>query len=540
MLIGIGAETSSLWIVQRTIALTFMALPIIASGCGGEGVVDPRGSRIEGTEPGDCEDGADNDADGLFDCADPSCEASPLCGGGAGGASGTGGAGGAGGSMLCADVDCDDQNECTADACNPADGECDYTLIADGLPCDFGGLPGVCTAGVCEDAMLCAGLDCDDGNDCTTDTCDPTNGSCDHTNVIDSTACDFGGLPGVCTVGVCEDAMLCAGVDCDDSNECTQDTCDPMDGQCDHTSVTDGTSCDFGGFPGVCTVGVCEDAMLCADAVTRCNDSNACTDDLCDPMDGQCDHTNVTDGTSCDFGGFPGVCTVGVCEDAMLCSGVDCDDGNECTQDACDPMDGQCGHADAMDGTTCDFGGLPGVCTDGTCEDAILCSGVDCDDGNECTQDACDPMDGQCGHADAMDGTTCDFGGLPGICTAGVCEDAILCDGVDCDDGNECTVDGTCDPQDGLCPTPTPVAENTTCDFGGLPGQCKSGVCAGLCEDKICGPLTCDQDCQCVDYGSCDPQSGACPTPKYQPIGTPCQFPNRHWGICDGYGECWY
>ena len=430
MLIGIGAETSSLWIVQRTIALTFMALPIIASGCGGEGVVDPRGSRIEGTEPGDCEDGADNDADGLFDCADPSCEASPLCGGGAGGASGTGGAGGAGGSMLCADVDCDDQNECTADACNPADGECDYTLIADGLPCDFGGLPGVCTA------------------------------------------------------GVCEDAMLCAGVDCDDSNECTQDTCDPMDGQCDHTSVTDGTSCDFGGFPGVCTVGVCEDAMLC--------------------------------------------------------SGVDCDDGNECTQDACDPMDGQCGHADAMDGTTCDFGGLPGVCTDGTCEDAILCSGVDCDDGNECTQDACDPMDGQCGHADAMDGTTCDFGGLPGICTAGVCEDAILCDGVDCDDGNECTVDGTCDPQDGLCPTPTPVAENTTCDFGGLPGQCKSGVCAGLCEDKICGPLTCDQDCQCVDYGSCDPQSGACPTPKYQPIGTPCQFPNRHWGICDGYGECWY
>jgi hypothetical protein len=84
-------------------------------------------------------------------------------------------------------------------------------------------------------------------------------------------------------------------------------------------------------------------------------------------------------------------------------------------------MDGQCDHADVMDGTTCDFGGLPGVCTAGTCEDAMLCSEVDCDDGNECTEDGCDPMDGQCHHADVMDGTYCDFGGVSGVCTAGVC-----------------------------------------------------------------------------------------------------------------------
>ena len=35
--------------------------------------------RIEGVEPGDCEDGADNDGDGLFDCADDSCAGSPIC-----------------------------------------------------------------------------------------------------------------------------------------------------------------------------------------------------------------------------------------------------------------------------------------------------------------------------------------------------------------------------------------------------------------------------------------------------------------------------
>ena len=128
------------------------------------------------------------------------------------------------------DVDCDDQNECTEDACNPVDGQCDYSNVAAGTSCDFGGLPGVCGVGACEDAMLCAGVDCDDQNECTTDTCDPANGLCDHANVVDLSACDFGGLPGICTAGVCEDAMLCAGVDCDDGNECTQDACDPMDG----------------------------------------------------------------------------------------------------------------------------------------------------------------------------------------------------------------------------------------------------------------------------------------------------------------------
>lgn len=35
--------------------------------------------RVEGTEPRDCSDGADNDADGLFDCDDPSCFGSPVC-----------------------------------------------------------------------------------------------------------------------------------------------------------------------------------------------------------------------------------------------------------------------------------------------------------------------------------------------------------------------------------------------------------------------------------------------------------------------------
>ena len=36
---------------------------------------------IEGNEPGECEDGADNDSDGYFDCADRDCWGAPACGG---------------------------------------------------------------------------------------------------------------------------------------------------------------------------------------------------------------------------------------------------------------------------------------------------------------------------------------------------------------------------------------------------------------------------------------------------------------------------
>lgn len=44
----------------------------------------PDGLGAEGTEPGDCDDGADNDGDGDFDCNDDGCQNSPICGGGGG------------------------------------------------------------------------------------------------------------------------------------------------------------------------------------------------------------------------------------------------------------------------------------------------------------------------------------------------------------------------------------------------------------------------------------------------------------------------
>ncbi len=432
--------------------------------------------------------------------------------------------------MLCQGVVCDDGNQCTIDDCDPLDGQCGSTPVPDGTGCDFGGLPGICNGGACEDANLCQGVVCDDGNECTADLCDPQDGLCDNTAVPNDTPCDFGGLPGLCQGGVCQDAALCQGVDCDDSNQCTADACDPQDGVCDNTAVADDTPCDFGGLPGRCMSGFCEDAMLCQGVV--CDDSNECTADLCDPQDGLCDNTAVSNDTPCEFGGLPGLCQGGVCQDAGLCQGIDCDDSNQCTADACDPQDGLCDNTAVADDTPCDFGGLPGRCMSGVCEDAMLCQGVVCDDANECTADLCDPQDGLCDNNAVPNDTPCDFGGFPGLCQGGVCQDAALCQGVDCDDTNQCTADA-CDPQDGLCDN-TAVADDTPCDFGGLPGRCMSGVCE---DAMLCQGVVCDDSNECT-ADLCDPQDGQCDfTPE--PSGTACNAgggPGS--GTCDGAGGC--
>lgn len=52
-------------------------------------------------------------------------------------------------------------------------------------------------------------------------------------------------------------------------------------------------------------------------------------------------------------------------------------------------------------------------------------SAADCNDGDDCTADACDPQSGTCSNALAVDGTRCDFGGLPGVCMSGAFEVTI-------------------------------------------------------------------------------------------------------------------
>ena len=54
-----------------------LLLSLTPTGC--TPATSPEPGRIEGTEPGDCSDGADNDADGMFDSEDDCCAGSSDC-----------------------------------------------------------------------------------------------------------------------------------------------------------------------------------------------------------------------------------------------------------------------------------------------------------------------------------------------------------------------------------------------------------------------------------------------------------------------------
>jgi len=58
------------------------------------------------------------------------------------------------GDRLCEGRTCDDQNDCTADSCDLADGRCVYAPVADGTPCADGA--GVCQQGSCASEFPCS------------------------------------------------------------------------------------------------------------------------------------------------------------------------------------------------------------------------------------------------------------------------------------------------------------------------------------------------------------------------------------------------
>lgn len=237
-------------------------------------------------------------------------------------------------------ADCDDGNPCTADTCNPTTGLCQSAPLPDGTSCDDQNactVGGACVSGSCGTPVVC-----NDGNPCSTDVCNPATGACTFTPIV-----------------------------CDDGNPCTTDSCSPATGQCGFTAQADGTACNDGDL---CTSGdVC--AVLPGQVVPtcqgqpKCADADPCTADRCDPTTGACSNPPIQ-----------------------------CDDGNSCTIDACvggfcvsSPMAGACD-----DGDRCTIGD---TCTPGPSGQPI-CSGIpaNCDDGDACTMDTCNPVTGGCLH----------------------------------------------------------------------------------------------------------------------------------------------
>ncbi len=122
---------------------------------------------------------------------------------------------------------------------------------------------------------------CDDGNVCTTDSCDPDYLHCNH--VANDSACDDGDP---CTVADHCASSSCQSLFCPDDDVCTTDTC--AAGKCQHQIVV----CDDGD---PCTVDDCKLTAPFCTHVANCDDGIACTTDACDLAAG-CTHTDACDG----------------------------------------------------------------------------------------------------------------------------------------------------------------------------------------------------------------------------------------------------
>ncbi len=200
-------------------------------------------------------------------------------------------------------VSCDDDNVCTKDFCSPLTG-CGHSPLAG--PCEDGT---ECSVGdTCQNGVCVAGppLACDDGNQCTVDVCDPKLG-CVYKAFVGG--CDDGNP---CTlVDVCQGTVCAPGLpkDCNDDNQCTTDTCDPAKlcvnspkaGNCD-----DSNACTTGE---ACQAGVCKGGTP-----LDCNDGKPCTTDSCDPLLGCghidtvpcCGNAKLEAGEECDDGNIVG------------------------------------------------------------------------------------------------------------------------------------------------------------------------------------------------------------------------------------------
>jgi len=168
---------------------------------------------------------------------------------------------------------CSDGNSCTIDSCDEAAGSCINAPVADGESCDDGKfctIVDACAAGTCGGTAR----DCSDSVSCTVDSCNEANDTC--ANTPDNSLCSDGIF--------CNGAEVCyalsgckavAPLDCNDGSECTADSCNEGIGACEHVNAADNTAC----AGGLCCSGTCISPACSSDS--GCNDSKACTEDAC-------------------------------------------------------------------------------------------------------------------------------------------------------------------------------------------------------------------------------------------------------------------
>ncbi|RJO70448.1 MAG: choice-of-anchor D domain-containing protein [Myxococcales bacterium] len=417
----------------------------------------------------------------------------------------------------------------------------------------------VCTYDLCDNTQPtgCSHIPthslCDDTNDCTTDTCDPSSNRpdrCLHEAKANDTDCDdrlYCTVNTTCQNGRCQGETRDCSADPDYAS-CKTRVCNEALSQCRETenNLPDGTPCDDGSSDTIddeCTGGVCEgrppvtcttDGICCIDGLPAneggaCpDDGNVCTEDKC--AAGECAHPNKQNGAACD--------------DSVFCNGEDACNGSGVCVHAGDP----CASGDACNNTCNEAEDNCFSPNMTACDDDLFCNGTDTCDGAGVCVHAGDP----CAAGDVCNNTCNELADNCFSPSDTACNDANPCttpdhclDGVCVSEATEtCSGHGDCSPIDGVCHCASGYAgqDCSECADGYenypncLPCNCSEGEC---CSDgchfdgtaHLCRQVS--GLCDVAEY--CTGASADCPADVFKPIATTCR-PAA--GICDATEVC--
>ncbi|MFO0755661.1 MAG: MYXO-CTERM sorting domain-containing protein [Byssovorax sp.] len=386
---------------------------------------------------------------------------------------------------------------------------------------DVGGSTNISDTWIWATGACTQNAQCDDGNACTTDTCNLATGAC--SNVNNALPCNDGNA---CTqTDTCQNGQCVGGnlIACQPIDNChVAGVCNPGTGQCSNPPKQDGSACNDNNpctQNDACSAGVCNGAAISCQPLDGCHSAG-----VCNPASGQCSNPPKPDGSACnDNNGCTqtDTCQAGVCVGGMP---VICPAPDAChLPGSCNAATGMCSNPNKGDGTPCDDAN---ACTQGdTCQNGVCMGGpgVTCPAPDGC-HDApmCDPMTGVCNNPVKADGTPCDDGNpcsQTDTCQNGICVggNPKTCAAMD-----SCHTAGLCNPATGDCSNPS-KADGTACDDGDACTQidsCQAGTCKGS------SPVSCKAKDECHDVGVCDPMSGLCNDP-FKAEGTPCDDKNE-------------
>lgn len=419
--------------------------------------------------------------------------------------------------------------------CNPAASTTDWTVNT-GASCTDGD---ACTINdACTASATCEGQ----AKDCSAENTDCADGVCDSAN------------------GNCVAQFKSNGTTCTSDNvSCTVDQC--TNGTCTHNEITTGNcrinnTCYTRGDENpsndcqACRPGVSQTAFSNKNNNTMCSgDSLTCTVDVC--MSGTCDSSTVASG-NCLING------------ACVASGAE-NPSNEC--ETCDPGTSQTAYTNKSDGVSCSGDGLGCTvdqCLGGSCDSSTIAAG-NCLIGGTCygsgttnpSQECeeCTPSTSQTTFSNKNNGTSCSGDGLGCTvdqCQSGVCDHSTL-------QPDTCLIDGTCyangaqNPLNGC--EDCDVASNTTDWSNDDGGTCNDGFnCTGdgTCTAGSCSAGSVNTGClisdMCIADGtfasadSCDVCDSANNTTSYTTLAAdePCTDDGFACtsDTCDGSGNC--